>query len=218
MKLLTKALLTFCLLINISSVLGQEKKPQEKKERKKIFVGIDLAQPAMQFFTDKMGYEATVVVPVHKKWYAAAEAGYEKSDYDEVGWKGKSSGFFANAGANWIVSQDKDNPNMNFYMGGRVGFSLFNQEFSEAPVQGYREEPVSISIPSHSATAVWFEPLVGTSVPIGNSNFYINANTGINILLFKKTDQDIDPIAIPGFGKNNNGLNLRVVWAIGYAF
>lgn len=88
MKLLTKTLLTFCLLINISSVLGQENKPQEKKERKKVFVGIDLAQPAMQFFTDKMGYEATVVVPVHKKWYAAAEAGYENRTSTK--WAGKA--------------------------------------------------------------------------------------------------------------------------------
>lgn len=218
MKSLIKTLLTFCLLTNISLVLAQENKTQEKNQRKRIFIGMDLAQPAMQFFTNKMGYEATIVVPIHKNWYAATEAGYEKTDFDETGWKGISNGFFVNTGANWIVSQDQENPNMNFYIGGRLGFSLFNQEFSEAPVQGYREEPVSISIPSHTATAAWLEPLVGTSVPIGKSNFYINANTGINILIFKKTNENINPIAIPGFGKNNNGLNLRVVWALGYAF
>uniref|UniRef100_UPI0039A6DC1E DUF6048 family protein n=1 Tax=Ornithobacterium rhinotracheale TaxID=28251 RepID=UPI0039A6DC1E len=218
MKSLVKTLLTFCLLISLPSVFGQENKPQEKKERKRIFIGVDLAQPALQFFTHKTGYEASAIVPIRKKWYAAAEAGYEKNEYDDVDWKGNASGFFLNAGPNWIVSKDRENPNMNFYLGGRLGFSLFQQEFTHALVQGYREEPASIAIPKHSASAIWLTPIVGASVPIGESNFYINAHTGINILLFNKNQENLAPIAIPGFGKNNNGLNLRIVWALGYAF
>lgn len=220
MKLPIKFLLIFSLTINISSLVAQDNGIEFKpiKERKRIFVGIDLAQPVMQFFTEKAGYEATLSVPVYKKWQAAGEIGYEQNDFDESGWTGKASGLFAKAGANWVVEEDNINPNMNFYLGGRFAFSKFNHKVDSFLIQGYNTPNVKGSLPQSSDLAFWLEPLVGARVPIRETNFYIDANARITLLLYYKDENNINPIAIPGFGKNDNGINFRLAWAVGYAF
>lgn len=216
MKLPIKLLLIFFLTTNYLS--AQDSIVIEKKDRPRYFIGIDLAQPAMQFFTDKKGYEAVFSAPLYKRWQLAVEAGYERNLFDDSRWKGEASGFFARGGANWIVGKDDINPNMNFYLGGRVGYTRFSQNIKEFLIQGYGVPNVKGSLPPSNANALWLEPLVGGRVPIRESNFYIDANARILLLLFHNGGDDITPIAIPGFGKNNNGFNLRVIWAIGYAF
>ncbi|MBV7441828.1 hypothetical protein KRX57_10395 [Weeksellaceae bacterium TAE3-ERU29] len=220
MKLPIKFLLIFSLIINVSFLFSQENgiefKPQ--KERKRIFVGIDIAQPIIQLIGEKAGYEATISVPVYKKWQAAGEVGYETNSFDESGWEGKASGIFAKVGANWVVEEDDINPNMNFYLGGRFAFSKFNQKIDSFLIQGYNTPNVKGSLPESDDLAVWLEPLVGARVPIRESNFYIDANARITLLLYSNDGNKVDPIAIPGFGKNNSGINFRLIWAIGYAF
>ena len=220
MKLQTKFLLIFSLIINISFLFAQSNNEvnKPKKERKRIFVGVDLAQPVMQFLSDKKGYEGTISIPVYKRWQAAGDVGYETNSFNESGWEGKSSGVFAKVGANWVVGEDDINPNMNYYLGGRFAFSRFNQEIDSFLIQGYNTPNVKGSLPESTDLAFWLEPLAGVRVPIRETNFYIDANARITLLLYSNNEFGIDPLAIPGFGKYNNGINFRVVWSIGYAF
>lgn len=212
-----KRLLILCCIINgiwAHAQISESPTP----EKRRVFIGIDVAQPLMQFFTEKAGYEMVFSIPIKTKWEIAGEAGYESNLYNENSWKVNVEGAFARLGANWVVGKDTQNPNMNFYLGGRLGYARFTQTVDQFLIQGTNVPNAKGSLPKHNASAVWMAPVIGARVPVGNSNFYIDASAQTEILLNSSNDYSIDALAIPGFGYNNNGLNLRIIWAIGYTF
>lgn len=211
-----KHLLSFSLII--SFILGFSQTDSLQTRKRKAFIGIDLAQPIMQFAGDKVEYEVTASFPLGKKWQIAAELGYGENKVNSLGWIVDIDGIFGQLGANWVIGQDYQNPNMNYYLGGRIGYSKYNQDISQYPIEGTDVTTVYGSLPKTEESAVWMEPLFGAHVPIGESNFYIDGNAGIVILLNSSKSDGIESFAIPGFGKNNNGVNFRIVWSIGYSF
>lgn len=216
-------LLIFCLLINLISLNAQElKEPQDSLTMPLPKTGItivaDVFSPVYGLFSDKKGFRASLYVPLAQKWQILAAGGIEENRFDDIGWESNQSGFFAELGSLFFLSQDKKSPDMGYYIGGKLGYSSYKQTVDNYLIQGTDIDPISGSLPEHNASAVWLTPLVGGRAQLGTSNFYADVNVGINILISETNDYKIDALSIPGFGKNNNGLNLGVYWGIGYVF
>lgn len=213
-----KKLLIYCFIISPLLLFAQQDSVKTVKAGQGIFIGVDVFNPLLSIFSEKKGAEAMVAVPFRSKWNIVAEAGYEQNKFENSIWDVDAAGVYARAGANWFVSQDPSNPNMGYYFGGRFGFSPFQQMVDQYTIQGYDSENVYGSFEKHSASALWLEPLAGGRVPIFNSGFYVDASVRLKVLLWNNNEHDIDPLIIPGFGINNNGLNFGVNWSLGYLF
>lgn len=211
-----KQLLISAFLISLlSPMLAQEIK-SPKPIPHQIFIGIDLLNPAIQFLSDKKGYEASVSVPVYKKWQAIAEGGYEENKYEQNSWNIDLSGFFARVGFDWYVDSDHKNLNNGYYLGARIGYSPYQLKINELPIKNQAGEVFSMPLGEVSSHALWVAPVVGARVNLGDTRFYVNSNVQLNILAMDLNEKDFDAFAIPGFGKSNNGLNLRVLWSFGF--
>ena len=195
---------------------SQQDSVQTKQDKRGILIGVDVFNPVISIFSDKKGAEAMVAVPFKDKWNMVAEVGYETNSFENSVWDVDAQGVFGRLGANWFVSQDVSNPNMGYYFGGRFGCSPFQQTVHRFVVQGTDVENINGSLEKHSATALWFEPLAGGRVSLFKTNFYVDASIRLRILLWNNNDYGLDPLIIPGFGTNNNGLNFGVNWSLGY--
>lgn len=213
-----KKLLIYCFIISPFWLLAQMDSIQVSPQKQGVMVGVDLFNPALGLFADKKGYEAMVAVPIKERWNIVAEVGYEQNRFANNNWDVDVNGLFARLGVNWFVSQDRLNSNMGYYFGGRLAFSPFQQTINRYVIQGVDMPNVEGSIPQHSATAVWLEPLAGGRVQLFNTPLYVDANVRLKIKLYDNNEEDISPLIIPGFGTNNNGLNFGLNWSLGYIF
>ena len=210
-----KKLLICCFIISPFWLWAQQDTVSVAQNRG-IMIAVDVFNPVLSAFTDKKGGEALVAVPFKEKWNIVGEVGYETNAFSNAMWDVDAGGVYARLGANWFVSQDIENPNMGYYFGGRVGFSPFQQTVDRYVIQGTDVENVSGSLEKHSATAVWLEPLAGGRVQLFKTPFYVDASVRLRILLWNNNEYGLDPLIIPGFGTNNNGLNFGVNWSLGY--
>ena len=210
--------LIYCFIFSSIFGFAQEDSAQIAVKNRGIMIGVDLFNPIISAFSNKKGAEGMVAVPIKTKWNIVGEMGYETNTFENAIWNVDAQGIYARAGVNWFVSQDKINPNMGYYFGGRIGFSPFQQAVYQYTIQGTDVENVYGSLEKHSATAIWLEPLAGGRVPLFKTNFYVDANVRLKILLWNDNEYGLDPLIVPGFGTNNNGLNFGVNWSIGYIF
>lgn len=213
-----KQTLIYVYLISLFSFAIAQEKSEIKTTPYKIFVGIDLANPMFQLISQKKGYEASISIPVQNKWHGVVEFGYEKNIFDQTDWDTSISGFFGRLGGNWYVDSDHKNKNNGYYLGGRIGYSPYSMDVKAAPIRNLAGELSKKSLGKIQANAVWFAPVVGARVNLGNTNIYVDTNAQLNILAWEKNQENIEALAIPGFGLSNNGLNIRVLWSLGYTF
>lgn len=218
-----KKILIYCFIISPFFVFAQTDSIQieTKKDnapKQGIFVGVDLFNPAISLFSDKKGGEAVIAFPFKKRLNLVAEVGFEKNIFINSIWDVEASGMYARAGANWFVSQDRLDPNMGYYLGGRIGYAPFKQTINLYTIQGTDVENIQGSVEEHNANTLWVEPTAGGRVGLFNSNFYVDASVKLKVKLWDSNDYDITPLIIPGFGTNENGLNFGVNWSVGYVF
>lgn len=216
MKLPTKVLLIFSLIISPLFVWGQNDSIQVKKKTNS-FIGVDLFAPVYSLFTDKKGGEILFSYPLKDKIHLVAEVGYEQNKFDENGWNADVSGPYGRIGAQYFLSQDEKNPNMGYYVGGRFGYSNYQQTINSFLIQdGDRINNANGTLPKYNANVAWFEPLAGGRVQIKESRFYIDASIRLKLRLYQSNPYDITTLAVPGFGKDTSGVGFGVNWTIGY--
>lgn len=209
-------LLLICSLIISPLWLCAQQDSIQKIQKPGIAIGVDLFNAALSVFTDKQGGEGMVTVPINQKWQAVAEIGYEKNTFENSAWDVDVNGVYARLGANWFLSQDVKNQNMGYYLGGRLAFSPYQETVNKYLIQGTGIENIEGSFPQHNASTFWMEPVAGGRVQLFESNFYVDASVRLKIRLFDNNDYNLTPLVIPGFGKNQNGLNFGVNWSVVY--
>lgn len=206
-----------------SKILIEETKdsitlPKNHKPVGNLFVGVDLFTPAISFFTDKQGAQAMVSYRVYKKWIAVAEIGIEKNKYEELDWKVDVDGLYFKLGFNWFVSQDYEDASNGFYTGFRVAYSSFNQHIKQYPIRLPNNQIDELgSLPSANVNAYWVEIVGGARVRI-LQNFYADLSVRPEIFIGSSKQDGIEPLVIPGFGKDIGPINFSVFWGISYKF
>lgn len=187
-----------------------------KKSGENLFIGVDLFNPIMSAFTDKQGGQAMVSYRVKGKWNAVAEVGYEKNIYDELDWNVDVNGLYFKLGFNWFISQDHENPSNGFYTGARVAYAMYEQKVNQYPIRlsGNQVDAFG-SFPAENVSAYWFEIVGGGRVELF-SNFYADVSVRPEIYLGSKKQEGLDPLVIPGYGKDIGPINFSVFWGLTY--
>jgi len=187
-----------------------------KKRSGNLFIGVDLFNPVMSAFSDKQGGQAMVSYKIKGKWNAVAEVGYEKSIYDELDWNIDVNGIYFKLGFNWFISQDYENPSNGFYTGARIAYAMYEQKVNQYPIRlsGNQVDGFG-SFPAENVSAYWFEMLAGGRVQLF-SNFYADVSVRPEIYLGSKKQEGLDPLVIPGYGKDIGPINFSVFWGLTY--
>lgn len=189
--------------------------PKQKREGV-LFVGVDLFNPVMSAISDKQGGQAMVSYRVKGKWNAVAEVGYEKNIYDELDWNVDVNGLYFKLGFNWFISQDYQNPSNGFYTGARIAYAMYEQKVNQYPIRlsGNQVDGYG-SFPAENVSAYWFEIVGGGRVQLF-SNFYADVSIRPEIYLGSKKQEGLDPLVIPGYGKDIGPINFSVFWGLTY--
>lgn len=181
-----------------------------------LFIGVDLFSPVMSAFTNKKGGQAMLSYRVYKKWNVVFEAGYEQNNFDQIDWNVDVDGVYFKVGFNWFASQDSKNPSNGFYLGARFAYTIYNQEIKQYPIR-FSNHQVSEygSLPKAAVSAYWMELLGGARVHLWQG-FYADVSVRPEIYLGSKKQENIDPLVIPGYGRDQGVINFSVFWGITY--
>lgn len=200
----------------IVSEVAQSDSVSTKKKTGDLFIGVDLFNPIMAAFSEKQGGQAMVSYRVFKKWHAVLEVGVEKNHYDELDWDVDVNGVYAKLGFNWFVSQDYENPSNGFYAGMRFAYASYEQSINQYPIRLANNQVDEYgSLPAENVSAYWVEILGGARVKMFQ-NFYADVSIRPEIFVGAKKQENIDPLIIPGYGKDIGPINFSVFWGLTY--
>lgn len=207
-------------IVSDTLVNPSEKMDSLKTYRKagSLFIGVDLFGPAYSFFTDKQGASAMVSYKVYKKWNAVAEVGFEKNIYNELDWNIDVNGLYAKIGFNWFISQDYQDASNGFYAGLRFAYASYQQKVNQYPIRlsGNQIDEYG-SLPQANVSAYWAEIVGGGRVRL-IQNFYADVSIRPEIYIGSKKQEGLDPLVIPGYGKDIGPVNFTVFWGLSYRF
>ena len=181
-------------------------------------VGFDLLNAGIGVFSDRKLFQGFVSSRITKNIHGVADVGFEKNIYQKNGYDASVNGPFLKLGAFYMLANDRENEMNGFYAGGKVGGSFYHQEYKAVPVRGFGGSATSISFPGTSQSSYWIEGTVGGRVQLFQSPFYIDVNVQPKYLVFSTTQDEIQPMIVPGFGKSSAKFNMGFSWNIAYHF
>ncbi len=213
----------FCIISFIGCTLQAQKDSlqQAEKNRKTDFhlsLGADIWSPVVGLFSDRKGYAVLGNFQLYPKWFVQTQLGFEQNSYDEIGWKVDTEGGYFKVGGNYIITQDAEEGNNQFYVGLKFAYSSFVQDLRQVPIRAIGQTTQYTSFGEDNANAFWVEIPLGARVAIWKKRLFIETIFSTNILVHSNSDMAIKPVVIPNFGKDNAGINFNVYWGITWAF
>ena len=218
-----RLIFTFLLsLVTINFAYAQQdsisiKNDSAQPKMNHLFIGVDLGTPIQAIYSNKKGFQASLAYHFKPKWTINVEGGFEKNKYDEINWDVDVDGIYARVGANWYITQEKSNPLNGLYVGGRLAYASYNQTINSYPIRDiYSNQVVDQgSLDKASVSSFWIEVVVGGKIELVKK-LYADFSIHPAIFLGGKKQDDIEPLAIPGYGRNNGPFNLPIFWGISY--
>ena len=187
-----------------------------QKKAGKLFVGLDLFNAAMSFTSDKQGGAAVASLKVYKKWNAVAEVGFEKNHYDELDWNIDVNGMYFKLGFNWFISQDYQDASNGFYAGARFAYAMYEQTVNQYPIRLSTNQVDEYgSLPPADVSAYWIEIVGGGRIRLF-ANLYADVSVRPEIYVGSKKQEGLDPLVIPGYGKDIGPINFYAFWGLTY--
>lgn len=190
----------------------------QRKYEPNFMVGFDLLNAGIGVFSDRKLFQGFVSSRITKNIHGVADVGFEKNIYQKNGYDASVNGPFLKLGAFYMLANDRENEMNGFYAGGKVGGSFYQQEYKAVPVRGFGGSATSISFPGTTQSSYWIEGIVGGRVQLFQSPFYIDVNVQPKYLVFSTTQDEIQPMIVPGFGKSSAKFNMGFSWNIAYHF
>lgn len=220
-----KYFISFLLFFVFVDGFSQDKKNKVKETEKDTIVyksaygfrlGMDISKPIKAMFDGSYsGFEIVGDYRVNKRFFIAAEVGYEenttKEDYTNSTVKGSYAriGFNFNAYENWL------DMNNEIIAGYRYGFSLFDQTLnSYTPNVNSLYFPANtITVPqtASSLNAHWSEFVFGLKVETLN-NLFVSFSVSYKILMSVKDPKNFKTLYAPGFNRifeSNTGFGFN---------
>lgn len=178
-------------------------------------MGVDVYGAAKPIFSDQTRLAGFIAVEPFKNVQINVDVGFHDGSFKDLGWGVYGSGIFSKIGANYLISRDYYNPQNVFYIGGKVGYARFDQDFYQYPIYAPNQPPSYGSLPITSANSWWAELSFGARVELINKFMYAELQLQPKLLLSNTSEIGVDPLFIPGFGKNrNNGVNIDFLWGL----
>mgnify|MGYP006183846597 CR=1 FL=1 len=180
-----------------------------KTDRYGLRVGVDLYKLTRGLYDkDYKGIEFTADWRLTKKYYIAAELGYEDKTTDDDRLNSSASGTYIKAGFDYNFYQNwLDMENMIF-IGMRYGVASFSQNLNSYRIydtSSYFEEVIVPADQQFSGlSAHWVEVVGGVKAELF-SNFFLGFTVRLKNLVANKKPDNFDNLYIPGFNRTYDG-------------
>lgn len=205
----TSSYFTSLFLVATTTLFAQDSLVKTYPDIYGLRIGTDLIKATRNAWDkDYKGFEIYADYRYNKKWYIAAEAGFEdkyKAD-DQLAFT--TSGMFLKVGVNKNLHQNWLNMNNLIYVGGRYGMSLHNQTLHAYRVNTgsayFDEEMQYPELKSTGLMAHWLELVVGMQVEV-TQNLFLGMNVRMKGLFYQTQPDGFENLYYPGFGQKYSG-------------
>lgn len=192
------------------------------KERYGLTLGVDLSKLGRSFLDDNYeGLEIFGDYRLTEDLYIAAEIGNEKHTYNEKNLVSTADGSYIKAGVNYNVYQNWIGMQNIIYVGGRVGFSSFNQTLKEYTIsasQNYFDPDIRVDEKKFdNLTASWVELKAGLRVEVLR-NLYLGAHVQLKVEISSTELNNFDNLYIPGFHRTYESSSIGAGWGYSISY
>ena len=207
--------------LSIPTAFSQEKTMEIKdsvvyKTNYGLRVGVDISKPirgAIQNFYN--GFEFVADYRISKNLYIATEFGFEEQISREDFMNVTDSGNYIRLGVNLNTYKNWLDMNNEIYVGGRLGFSFFEQTLNEYTLNpgngGYYGETITTPSTEDGLNAEWLEFVVGIKAEVYR-NLFLSFSGSFKAMLQVKDPTNYKSLFAPGFNRiyvNNVGFGFN---------
>ncbi len=182
-------------------------------------ISYDLASLTLLYYDpDRMVYTISVDYEIKQDIYAVIDLGYQHVDISRENYHYSSSGMFTRIGADMnMLNYDKQvDVYEMMYVGGRYGFSLFNQQAESIKIPDpYWGDFNDGQMKKQSLNAHWISLVVGMRAEVFR-NFFMGWSVFMNIKFYQSDTGGMEPYNIPGFGKGEKRVAVSFNYTISY--
>lgn len=188
-----------------------------------IRLGIDISKPILASISSSYsGFEIVVDYRISKRFFVAAEIGYEDNTSNEDYTNSTAKGSYARLGFNYNAYENWLDMNNEIFVGYRYGFSLFDQTLNS-----YKPNVNSTYFPANSINTLatspnlnahWSEFIFGLKVETFK-NLFLSASMSYKVLMSSKQPDNFKTLYAPGFNtifesSTGFGFNYTVSYLI----
>ena len=216
---------SICLLFVFINGFSQEQKTVKKKIPKDttsyktsygLRLGLDISKPILSLISDSYsGFEIVGDYRISKRFFIAAELGYEEETTSEDYTNSTSKGSYARLGFNFNAYENWLDMNNEITLGYRYGFSLFDQTLNSFTpnVNGQYFPSNTITTPqtTNRLNAHWSEFIIGIKVETFK-NLFVGISGSYKILMSVKDPENFKSLYSPGFNRifeSNTGFGFN---------
>jgi len=181
-----------------------------------IRIGIDISKPILSNINSGYsGFEIIGDYRITKRFFVAAELGYEEKTSDEDYTNSTSKGSYVRLGFNYNVYENWLDMNNEILLGYRYGFSLFDQTLNSFTPNVnntyFPANSIDTPITASNLNAHWSEFLFGFKVETFK-NFFVSASVSYKVLMSAKEPDNFKTLFSPGFNRifeSNTGFGFN---------
>ncbi|RZJ54782.1 MAG: hypothetical protein EOO44_03755 [Flavobacterium sp.] len=181
-----------------------------KTDRYGLRVGVDLYKLTRGFYDkDYKGVEFTGDFRLTKKYYLAAELGFEDKTTDDDRLNSSATGTYLKGGFDYNTYQNWLDMENLITIGMRGGFSTFSQQLNSYKIYNpnpyWGEQPPIVSGEKYTGlTAAWLEVAAGVKAKVFN-NIFVGFAVQLKLLVSNKEPGNFENLYIPGFNRTYDG-------------
>ncbi|WP_166924372.1 DUF6048 family protein [Flavobacterium poyangense] len=181
-----------------------------KTDRYGLRVGVDLYKLTRGFYDkDYKGVEFTGDFRLTKKYFLAAELGFEDKTTDDARLNSTTTGTYIKGGFDYNTYQNWLDMENLITIGLRGGFSTFSQQlntykiYNRNPYWG-SQESIASGEKYNGLTAAWLEVAMGVKAKVFN-NIFVGFAIQLKLLASNKEPGNFENLYIPGFNRTYDG-------------
>jgi hypothetical protein len=167
-------------------------------------LGIDISKPILASTTSiYSGFEIVGDYRVSKRFFLAAEFGYEEKTSEEDYTNSTAKGSYIRLGFNYNAFENWLDMNNEIFTGYRYGFSVFDQTLNNYTPNvntTYFPATAILNPTTSNLNAHWSEFMVGLKVETLN-NLFVSFSISYKILMSVKEPEDFKTLYSPGFNR-----------------
>lgn len=181
-----------------------------KTDRYGLRVGVDLYKLTRGLYDkDYKGIEIVGDFRLTKKYYLAAELGFEDKTTDDDRLNSTATGTYVKGGFDYNLYQNWLDMENIISIGLRGGFSTFSQQLNSYKIYNanpyWGEQPaITVGQKYDGLTAGWLEVTGGLKAKVFN-NIFVGFSVQLKLLVANKTPDGFDNLYIPGFNRTYDG-------------
>ncbi|REE79915.1 hypothetical protein BX611_2815 [Lutibacter oceani] len=208
-----------------TSAQKQENKQEQDSVKTKVSyglrLGVDISKPIISFLEENTkGLEITGDIRISNNYYAAAELGYEDVLKTEDYLNYTTKGSFIKLGINYNAYENWKGMNNQIYIGGRYGFSVFEQTLNSytpnAKGTYFIANTIEAGTNFKDLNAHWLEFLFGMKIET-LSNLYLGVQLSVKKMISTKEPENFKNLYIPGFNRVfSNDLGVGFNYTVSY--